>query len=83
MKKLEENIKEVNEVMTNFDFCVDDFTDFNCLLDATTLITIERADLEKENQCIIVSFRKKLKHLFKSQLTLLVRVINMILDRTK
>ena len=31
MKKLEESIKEVNEVMTNFDFCVDNFTDFNCL----------------------------------------------------
>ena len=32
MRKLEESIKEVNEVMTKFDFCVDDFTDFNCLL---------------------------------------------------
>ena len=51
MKKLEESIKEVNEVMTNFDFCVDDFTDFNCLLYATTLIAIEKANLEKE--CII------------------------------
>ena len=51
MKKLEESIKKVNEVMTDFDFCVDDFTDFNCLLYATTLIAIERADLEKE--CII------------------------------
>ena len=51
MKKLEESIKEVNEVMTNFDFCFDYFTDFNCLFYATTLIAIERADLEKE--CII------------------------------
>ena len=51
MKKLEENIKEVNEIMTNFDFCVDDFTNFNCVLYAATLMAIERADLEKE--CII------------------------------
>ena len=57
MKKLEESIKEVNEVMTNFDFCVDDFTDFNCLLYATTLIAIERADLEKE--CIIIPKQPK------------------------
>ena len=32
MKKLEESIKEVNEVMTDFDFCVDDFTDVNCYI---------------------------------------------------
>ena len=32
MRKLEESIKEVNEIMTNFDFCVEDFTDFNYLL---------------------------------------------------
>ena len=51
IKKLEESIKEVNEVMTNFDFCVEDFTDFNCLLYATTLIAIERDDQEKK--CII------------------------------
>ena len=51
IKKLEESIKEVNEVMRKSDFCVDDFTDFNCLLYATTLIAIEKADLEKE--CII------------------------------
>ena len=51
MKKLEESIKEVNEVMTNFDFCVDDFTDFNCLLYDTMLTATERADLEKE--CIL------------------------------
>ena len=57
MKKLEESIKEVNEVMTNFDFCFDDFTDFNCLLYANTLIAIERADLEKE--CIIKSKQPK------------------------
>ena len=49
MKKSEESIKEANEVMTKSDFCVDDFTDFNCLLYATTQIAIERADLEKEN----------------------------------
>ena len=57
MKNLEKSMKEVNEVMTNFDFCVSDFTNFNCLLADTTLIAIERVDLEKE--CIIKSKQPK------------------------
>ena len=51
MKKIRREHKRSKLSHTNFDFCVDDFTDFNCLLYATTLIAIERANLEKE--CII------------------------------